>query len=462
MVIEERRPALFLLSVGEKLKPFFYGKHYLVIVALFTAFIYYANLPLLGLTVFSLLATCHLLFYRDLSTFMPLPIFAVLLLSDFTVFNTIAPFLVLLIPFFALVSHFIIYPIKKLFVGKALYSFIAISVALLLGGIASPFVNNYVYGLVTSLTVGALLLFAYFLFTNYFCPPENFKANEHFCFMLLFLGVTLFLELLIPSVRDSFTFGWGSTNAGAPLLLLSICVGWYFVLYKKYSLLSLPLLAIQYVALVLSNSDACMGIAFVMTPVFLICALFIGKVPQRKQIVLSSLIALLLIALIVGFSILAFSNEIRALVSEHIRVMLDDNGRGNFYATAFEEFTKYPIFGVGQGYTNDALLLNLSGVVTFNFHSTFFHVLATMGTVGILAYGYYFFSRTRIFMLDNTPFSRFSFIAFVMLESYGAVDTCEFNVVPIMMAVTLFIVVVEMTARTKKQQLPLFDYRLGK
>ncbi|MBQ3116353.1 MAG: O-antigen ligase family protein [Clostridia bacterium] len=455
------KPTAFFNNIGQKLKPFFYGKYYPAVVALVTAMLYHANLSLLGLGFFAFFATVQLLFFRDLTAFIPLPIFAVLVLPDFSVFNSFATFIVLSVPFIALVLHFIIYPIKKVFIGKVFFSLVAVSVALLLGGICSPHNVKYAYGLVTALTVGALMLFAYFLFTNYYCPPDDFDAGEYFCFMLLCLGGTLFFESLIPAVREANTFGWGSTNTSASLLLLSIPAGWYLVLYKKDVLLNLPLLVIQYVALVFAKSDACLGIVFVMTPVFLLVALIIGKVPKTKRFVLFTLLSLFAIALIVCGGILGYSEQARIWTADRLSLMLDDNGRSKFYKKAVEEFLHYPLFGVGQGYMNDEFRLTLTGVITFNFHSTFFHVLATMGTVGVLAYAYYYFSRIRAFTAENTAFSRFSFLAFIMLQAYGAVDTSEFNVVPIMMTLTLFMVVVEMTAKTKKPILPLWNNRLG-
>lgn len=455
------KPIAFFQCVGQKLKPFFYGKYYPAVVALVTAILYYANLPLLGLGFFAFFATVQLVFFRDLTAFMPLPIFAVLVLRDFTVFNSIAPFIVLLFPFLALVAHFIIYPIKKVYLGKVFFSFIAITIALLLGGICSPHNQRYVNGLVTSLTVGPLLMFAYFLFANYFCPPDDFDAGEYFCFMLLCLGVTLFFETFVPTVREVTSFGWGSTNTSATLLLLSIPAGWYLVLYKKNFILNFPLLLLQYVALVLANSDACIGIAFVITPIFLLVALTICKVPKNKKLILYTLITLVAIALIVCGCMLAFLDEVRTLIIERLSLMLDDGGRSKMYKTAVEEFLHYPLFGVGQGYTNDEFRLTLTGVVTFNFHSTFFHVLATMGSVGLIAYTYYYISRIKVFTACNTPFGKFAFIMFVMLQSYGAVDTSEFNVVPIMMTLTLFMVVVEMTAKKQKTILPLRNNRLN-
>ncbi len=455
MVISKKGLPNFLLSVGEKIKPFFYGKCYIAIVALITAFFYCTNMPLLGLSVFSFFATIHLLFFRDLSCFIPLPIFAVLLLKDFTVFDSFAPFIVLFIPFVALVSHFILYPIKKVFVGKALIPFLCITVALLLGGIFSPYRDNYAYGLVTVLTVGPVLWFAYFLFTQYFSPPKDVDIKENVCYMFLFLGVTLMFEMLEPNVLEKFHFGWGSTNACASLLLLSIPAGWFLVFYRKRIYITLPLLLVQYVGIVLSKSDACLGISFAMTPVIFFTVLMLGKPSKQKTLLLNVILLTLGACLVVFFVALLFSLELRDFTQELLLKALNENGRSGFYKLAMSLFADHPLFGIGQGFIDTSFELRLSGVVTFNFHSTLFHVLATMGIVGIIAYTYYFYQRTRIFLSNRSSFNMLCFYSFIMLESYGMVDACEFNVVPIMMALTLLIVAVEMTAHIDLNRLPL-------
>ena len=92
----------------------------------------------------------------------------------------------------------------------------------------------------------------------------------------------------------------------------------------------------------------------------------------------------------------------------------------------------------------------------YNFHSVFFHVLATMGIMGIVAYIFYYIARFKILMETNTCFSLFITITFIMFECYAFIDTAEFNAIPLMSTLTVMITIVELTnKKSNDQALPL-------
>ena len=152
-----------LFKAGEQLKSLFYSKFYLAYLALFTVLFYCTNTPVLGLSFFALLACVTLLLYRDLTPFMPLHLFVVLIFRDFSAFDNLWVFLIFVPVAICLIAHFFIYPIKKVFIGKLFFPIIFVSIALLLGGLFSPYYKDFARGLITTLTVGPLILFAYFL-----------------------------------------------------------------------------------------------------------------------------------------------------------------------------------------------------------------------------------------------------------------------------------------------------------
>jgi hypothetical protein len=81
--------------------------------------------------------------------------------------------------------------------------------------------------------------------------------------------------------------------------------------------------------------------------------------------------------------------------------------------------------------------------------------MATMGVVGIIAYTYYFVNRYRILMHKFCAFNFFAFLSFTMMEIYGFIDTSEFNIMPLMVIVTILLIAVEKSNDKKKNLLPL-------
>ncbi|MBQ8426325.1 MAG: O-antigen ligase family protein, partial [Clostridia bacterium] len=160
--------------------------------------------------------------------------------------------------------------------------------------------------------------------------------------------------------------------------------------------------------------------------------------------------ALLLTALVITVVLYGFGELLVA-----VKPFFSDSSRTKLYEEALNLFAKYPLFGSGLGYVESDTVSALS-ISLYNFHSVFFHVLATMGIVGIVAYIFYYIARFKILMKNYNCFSLFATIAFLMFECYAFIDTAEFNVIPLMSTVTVFITIVELTnKKSNDEPLPL-------
>ena len=167
-------------------------------------------------------------------------------------------------------------------------------------------------------------------------------------------------------------------------------------------------------------------------------------------------------AAIALFSTLLYLKGYKYIFAE-LAHSFSDNGRLPLYKESLFLFAKYPIFGAGAGYINYDTELITNGIRIYNFHSTFFHVIATMGIIGFFAYLYYFVERFKILMARYNAFTFFMLTAFIMFECYGMVDTCEFNAIPLMCAVTVMLVVVEINKGNDCSPLPLaYNRKYGK
>jgi len=165
--------------------------------------------------------------------------------------------------------------------------------------------------------------------------------------------------------------------------------------------------------------------------------------PYKRREFTLIFIFLAFLALILIFFIL----DPVELWNKVVESLYNDSNRTPLYMAAVDCFKKYPIFGVGLGFYNDRLMdvviHNFSELTTFNFHSVIFEVMATMGIVGILAYGFYYYKRIRILGKNNSNKNFFLMFGFIGIELYAFIDTCEFVAVPIMIILTMLILFTE-------------------
>lgn len=445
------------------LTDFFYGKYYPVYVALFALLFYTVKVPILGLTFFIILACATLLLFRDLTPFMPLPMMIMMTFSDLTFFSN--PFAIVLIVLCAacLVSHLVLYPIKKFYFGKLFLPICLISAALFLGGIFSPYINDYARGLASSLTVGPLILVVYVLFTNYSCPPKNFNYKEHFLYLLVVAGMLIFADLLVHEYYTSqnsaikYEMGYGNTNIVGAALLITIPASWYFVCVKRKMFLPFISLVCMYLGVYMSHSDGALGVAGACIPVLAIIGYL--KVDDYHKKIFKKAAVLLCLIVVFALFVMSFIINLPEILLSFIDKVSNDNHRTPLYLLALKLFAKYPIFGVGLGFSQPELNNNgnMDNVVAllFSFHSTFFHIIATMGLVGIIAYIIYYVARYKIILGKDTVYNVTAYMSFSMLQVYGSIDGCEFHALPILLFLTLLLLTTEKSNREKDNDEPL-------
>ncbi|MBR2498455.1 MAG: O-antigen ligase family protein [Clostridia bacterium] len=444
------------------LKTFFYGKFYPIIVGIVALISYVSYFPYLALTVFVLFACTLLLLYRDLTPFLILPMGVVIMFRNFS--DAAHPYCIVLYGLVAvcLIAHFILYPPKHVS-GKLFLPFLAITIALFLGGVGSRYVTEYKNGLFFAFMTGPFLAFVYYLFSAYILPPKEFDLRKYFSYIIIVLAVIISFEILLHQflfklnlpVELKCDIGWANINAAATLLLFSIPICWYKITKSNYSCLYFILLFILYLGVIVSNSHGCIGITIAMTPFLAIFS--VVKCNSLKKRTLTIIYCSMLLAITLGVS-LAIILTNGTIVNEVLQNFFNDSGRLELYDEALWLFKDFPIFGVGLGYVNADATLTTDALHAYNFHSTLFHVCATMGIVGLIAYVYYFIQRFRILGAKNTSFNLFSLTAFVMYTLYGLMDTCEFMIMPQMLIVTILIVIVEKTNKRDYEKSPSLLY----
>ena len=441
------------------LKSYFYGRTYLTMISLSTILSYALNQSLLEIIILCLCAVVVLLLFDDLTPFMPLVMLFMLNLKTWDIFLTPAPYIPLFFVFLALIFHFLIF-YKKFKKGSLFLPIIFVSIALLLSGIFADGIFTYYHkGLVSRIGTGPIVLLIYLVFTNGINPPKDFDITKYFCVSLVLLGLVCYADLVVNNYLFEkgvegiveYDVGWNNVNGVAALILLSIPAGFYLLVKSRKVLLWAAIIALLYRAIYLTGSDGCLGVSLVALPV--LCVYTYLYANKRLRFYLTGIVCLTVIFSCILVAVSLINTGTLPLVDKIKENLFVDSGRTNIYKTALDLFVKYPIFGAGIGYAPEDSTLGTSLILAYNFHSTFFHVIATMGGVGFITYVYYFYKRYRLLMQHHREFNVFMVMSFTFMEVYGMIDSCEFNIMPLMMIVTILLVVVEHNNKT--EELPL-------
>ena len=96
----------------------------------------------------------------------------------------------------------------------------------------------------------------------------------------------------------------------------------------------------------------------------------------------------------------------------------DDNGRFEIYKKGLEKFLNHPILGAGFMDSH-----GISSVPDHRYHNTIVQILASCGTVGILAYAFHRFNTISLIIKKKS--GRNNFLAFCLL---GLILTSLFDI----------------------------------
>lgn len=456
------------LNSLQKLRPILYNYYYglfnPVFVATIVLFFYYANFVVGGLCFLLIYCTLAMLIYDDVVPFIPTILIVPFMFRDLSLFikPPIAFWIVVGLAVIMVIFHAIKFHPKRFSFGQLFIPLVAITVAFFTGGLLSPYLHFYTNGILLSITIGPLVLLIYSFFHNYVNPPKDFNFKKFFAQTLLFAGLVTSVQLIFRYFNmDLFSrdhIGWGNVNLAAIILLFAFPASFYLMGTEKNFLIYVFCAVGMLVATILSKGEGVLAILLACSPILLVFTYLKMPVQKRKAYNLACFVAL--ISVLVGIIYLITSGYMQELWAKIIKTFTNDNGRSKLIRIAWKLFIDNPIFGVSMGYKNSFNYDPSGGIIeVFNFHSTPFHVLATMGLMGGLAYFFYFFVRFRILTDVNGLFNVCMFFCFACFELYGCLDPCEFVIMPNMIFATVLIAVVELINKNHKEPLPLMNHK---
>ena len=456
-----------ILSLREFLAPFIYSRVFPIIISLIALSAYQVGLWQLGLALYVFFFCAILLIFEDITPTLPIICTFAFIFGDLSVFSSVALYIILAPAAVCLVAHFFFYPAKFRF-GEMFLPLILVSIAMLIGGLGSFYTALYLNGFSTIIGCGVMLLAIYLIFTNSIRPPKDFDLKLYLIDVLIIVALSCAAELCLKyltiylnngqfdngKIYQFSSMGWGHTNCVASLILLATPLCFYRITKTDMIFPWLILLAFFYVSAYVSRSDGAFFLMLLLSPVYVVFTLIRMKSYKRVHF---ALYVLLIITLCWAAASLFL--DFGKLIEKFKDLLYNDSGRTPLYTCAVYCFMNNPIFGVGLGFYNDVLMnpvfYEFGAVTTFNFHSVLFEVMATMGIVGLVVYVYYYYKRLRILGRTNSDRNFFLTLAFLGIELYAFIDTCEFIAVPTMIILTLMVAFTERGNETKTADFPL-------
>ena len=445
-----------LNDIGDR---FLYSRTYFAILCLTIYLCWLFEYEIYGVVAIILFASIVLILRRDTTPLIPIVmVVAMIFPHDVDPMNYASAFYFFIPLPIAFIVHFARFrvPIR---LGKLFFPQVAVSVALLVGGIGAISGEMYVRGLTYAILLGVAILFFYFLFYLYAYPPKNVDFKYWIANIFNFIGIVIVCQVFTRFIQEpevhgrvgsAVSIGWGVGNNFATVLLFTVAGTLYLAAKSKFSVVYLIIAVAQYVAIIIGWSRGATLFAAIILPLYLI-ALLVGSKGNRRNVVAGLVIVL---AIFIG-AFIALHEQIIDLVEKVLAQGTGVSGRDKLYQEAIDVFMANPIFGAGVGFDGDYYKLDIMPM--YWFHSTLFQVIGSMGIIGIIAYAWYYFARYRVMVRKNCLFSAFMLIGMIGFEGYSMIDTGTFVPIPIMITVILTTMIMELDNKAHPET--FIDYK---
>lgn len=432
---------------------FFYGNLYPVIFSLSTFLFWALDLQMVGFTI-NILAICFILLTYD-DALLTIPIVFLTGMSfrnSYVVGQTALPIIIFGLALLAIIFNVIKYPIKKVKTDSVLFALILLTLSLLIGGLFSPFLSEFSEGLHIFFTAGVGMLGVHFFYSNKVkvngkTPVKHYFCHSFLCAVNVACGQALFAyvhtllfggaEVDGPNSHLFYYpggFCWANSNHIASLILLAIPICLYILTHTDNFKFYLFQLVFLYVTMLITFSDGATAILAVFTPTLFYFTFLNMNKRNYKAFKIFVIAVAVIVTLVLSFIAVFYNTQL----IQYLIKRSSDNGRIPVYIRAIELFKNYPLFGVGLGHAS--VSVNLIGNYRGFFHSTFFHIIASCGIVGICAYAYLYYARIKHLVKNGGTLGLFALIGFLMFAIYAIVENSELNIV--VLYITIMITVV--------------------
>lgn len=390
----------FLVSISRQCSKFFLNRYFYLLLFCLASLMIVTENEVLGAFIFVAVICVALVLCEDvMATMLPFLLLCVFVTNCYDSYDTFMPYIWVAIPAVAaIIFHFVVYR-RKMQIGNTFVGLIAVSIALLFGGIGvlspqeyfSPGVLFYTLGL------GVGMVVAYLLLKPQLCVDRGYNVREKFISILYIMGmlavvmVLFFITEHTQYIQDNQTLpDWQPSNNISTILMFALPCPFFYLYRNRIHLLSILTL---YTAILLTGSRSGM----LLGTIELFVCLFIAAIWDQKNRFTYVCIGIALIGIGYMFGDIIMEFTTRIELSE---LITEDESRWYLLLRARELFLEHPIFGHGLGYQgNQDLYTPVKGAMSW-YHMMIPQVVASMGSIGILAYSFQFFLQARSTVLS--------------------------------------------------------------
>ena len=366
----------------------------------------------------------------------------------------------LVIAVLSLVFHFVVYR-KPLRAGATLPGLVAVAVAVTLGGLGTISVSDYMAPgslyYVLGLGVGMVLL--YLLMKSQFSAPRDYDVAEVVIRALYAMGllcvVCVAREYLVrwPSLKDHFeVIPFIARNMYVTFLMLAMPFPIYRAMMALRSrvgwgaawrvLLHIGGFLLICAALLLGGSRGGLMLGGVEA---LLCFVYLMVYDKKHRTLYEVALGLVLLVAVAALPLVLRLYADRWGTNDFL-LFSTDEARFGLLRRAWEDFVSSPLVGVGLGHRGNVDLFEPRGMEMPWYHMMIPQIFASMGLMGVAAYGYQIYGRVRLIWRTRSPQVMALALSYVGMLLISQVDPGEFCPIPNAMIVVLIFIMIERIA----------------
>lgn len=407
-----------------------------------------AQLQIKGTIVFVLIiAVCLVISDDIIAGLLPFMLASLIAIKCYDSFDIFMGYKWVAVPaVISILFHFIAYRGKWEFKGELLKPMIAVSVAILLGGLGCITLKEYfaLTSIYHMLGLGFGMVFVYLMFHAHIKIRREYSLIDMITKIMVITG--LFASFMVLSyyavninmfldVKATLYIQW--RNNCATTLMITMPFAFYMANKKSYAAF---FGFIFFGAILLTGSRGGMVFGAVEIAMCLVAYMLHDKRRRRIYIVIC-IIAFVGVLIFLPYLEYTFDRLFSA-VSGFLTGDKNEE-RTLLYARGVNDFLNHPILGTGLGYMENRDVHASKEFALCWYHCEPIQVAASFGIVGIIAYIYQFIKRNLLLWKKTTLFNLTVFLSYVSLELMSLVNPGIFCPLPYLMIITLFMVVVE-------------------
>ncbi len=425
----------------------------LAVLAIFSLAAYFtiSGEYVVGTVVFAAIICLQLFLSSDLSVIaLPLLLLTVFVTNCYDSYDTFIKFIWAAPIAVAAILYNIIAYRERICFGRTLFGWIAVSAALLLGGLGYISKENYFSGnsLFYTLGLGVGLLLFYLLLRSRFAVCDIYGIFRKISLVMYLVGLLAVLNIVmhyVPVYLGEITLEKAvglfpaSNNLSTFLMFAMPYPVWYALKQNPFHIVSL---FIFYFSICATGSRAGILLGSIE---FLVClgfwALYGGRFVRFLAGLSCSVWALMLALLLSG---------VRAYLPG-LDLVSQTEMRSQAIPIAVRAFLDHPIFGVGMKHDLLTELYNPKKGAMAWFHMYVPQIIASMGCVGIFAYGTQLVLRLSLILRrQNSPLRLTLGISYIGILLMSQLNPGEFCPVPYGMMVAAIFVMLEQLTDTER------------